>query len=50
MDEFYSGVKEVNGEKYDVAEHENENRRPFKAYLDIGLSSGSIGNRVFGAL
>jgi len=49
MDEMYQGKTEVDGELYDVAENQGD-RRPFKAYLDVGLTRTTTGNRVFGAL
>lgn len=50
MDSFYAGNTTVNGEKYDVSETPNDQRRPFKAVLDVGLVRTTTGNRVFGAL
>lgn len=50
MEKFYEGNKTVNGELYDVADHENPERRPFFAVLDIGLVRSTLGNRVFAAL
>lgn len=50
MDNIYKGAEKINGELYDVNEQINEEKRPFKANLDIGLSRATIGNRVFGAL
>merc|ERR1712137_529246 len=34
----------------EAAEHDGEERRPFKAFLDVGLSRSSTGARVFGAM
>jgi len=39
----------VDGEYYSVEENVNE-RRPFKAILDVGLTYTTVGNRIFGAL
>jgi large subunit ribosomal protein L5e len=50
MDKLYAGNTEVNGEKYDVNEDPNEERRPFKCVLDTGLKRTTTGSRVFGAL
>jgi len=50
MDSKYKGVEKVTGEEYDVEEEADENRRPFRAVLDIGLVHTTTGNRVFGAL
>ncbi|CAK4072428.1 unnamed protein product [Aphanomyces euteiches] len=40
---------EANGRTYYVAEVADE-KRPFRAFLDVGLRTTSTGNRVFGAL
>jgi hypothetical protein len=37
MDGFYKGTEKIDGEKYDVSEKPNDERRPFKAVLDTGL-------------
>lgn len=52
MDSMYEGNKEVNGEVYDVYQSGDvdDNRRPFKAILDVGITRTTTGNRVFGAL
>mmetsp|Transcript_130894 Transcript_130894/g.184449 ORF Transcript_130894/g.184449 Transcript_130894/m.184449 type:complete len:103 (+) Transcript_130894:391-699(+) len=50
MDTFYPGNDKVNGEKYDVAENMNDERRPFKCVLDVGLAHCTKGNKVFGVL
>lgn len=50
MDKFYKGTEEINGEKYDVNESPADERRPFKAVLDVGLFRTTTGARVFGAL
>ena len=34
----------------EAAEHEGEDRRPFKCFLDVGLARTSTGARVFGAM
>jgi len=49
MDSMYKGVDKVDGEFYSVQEHTQE-RRPFKALLDVGLVRTTTGNRVFGAM
>ncbi|XP_055388649.1 60S ribosomal protein L5-like [Condylostylus longicornis] len=49
MDKAYEGVQ-AQGEEYHVEEDPNEDRRPFKALLDVGLVRTTTGNRVFGAL
>lgn len=51
MADMYKGVETADGEYFDVTEKGvNENRRPFKALLDVGLVRTTTGNRVFGAL
>ena len=56
MDSIYEGVKDkdIDGDYVDMyredGAHLNEERRPFKAILDIGLQKATTGNRVFGAL
>jgi large subunit ribosomal protein L5e len=50
MDKLYPGNTKIDGSVYDVGEKPNEERRPFLAYLDVGLTRTTIGNRVFGAL
>jgi large subunit ribosomal protein L5e len=50
MDKFYPGNSKVDGTVYDVSEKPNEERRPFMAFLDVGLTRTTVGNRVFGAL
>lgn len=58
LDEEYEGNTEVDGEivktesngrTYFVDEVSDE-KRPFRAYLDVGLRTTTTGNRVFGAL
>jgi large subunit ribosomal protein L5e len=51
LDEDFKGVEEADGE-YKLAEatEDDEPRRPFKAYLDVGLARTSTGARVFGAM
>lgn len=51
MADMYKGVESADGEFFDVNEKGiNENRRPFKALLDVGLVRTTTGNRVFGAM
>jgi len=58
MDELYSGSDEVkgdvasckeNGRTYYMEEIDEE-RRPFRAFLDVGIKNTTTGARVFGAL
>ncbi len=51
MGELYTGEVEATGGYYDVFKQAaGKERRPFKAFLDVGLTRTTIGNRVFGAL
>ena len=51
MSDIYKGVEAADGEFFDVYEKGiNEDKRPFKANLDVGLVRTTTGNRVFGAL
>jgi large subunit ribosomal protein L5e len=51
LDEEFEGVEEADGEyKLTEASEGDESRRPFKAFLDVGLARTSTGARVFGAL
>jgi len=45
----FEGQTNVDGKLYSVVDHMKE-RRPFKAYLDVGLVRTTTGNRVFGAM
>lgn len=49
MADMYKGQVKPDGEVYSVQDH-LENRRPFKAYLDVGITRTTTGNRVFGAM
>ena len=58
LDEIYEGndepdgevvTSEHNGRTYYVAEV-NEDKRPFRALLDVGTKATTTGNRIFGAL
>lgn len=53
LDTIYKGVKETNGQDYDVsaeADSFKNDKRPFKAILDMGMINNTIGHRVFAAL
>jgi large subunit ribosomal protein L5e len=49
MADMYKGQLKPDGEIYSVQDH-LESRRPFKAYLDVGITRTTTGNRVFGAM
>jgi len=44
----YEGNTEINGEDYNV--EAEEDRKPFRAFLDVGLARTTTGARIFGAL
>lgn len=52
LDETFTGVEEADGEftLTEAAETDDGERRPFKAFLDVGLVRTSTGARVFGAM
>ncbi|ORY68687.1 60S ribosomal protein L5 [Pseudomassariella vexata] len=52
LDETFTGVEEADGEYTltEAAEEDGEERRPFKAHLDVGLHRTSTGARIFGAM
>jgi len=49
LDTKYAGNKDVNGEDFNVTPIEGD-RRPFKAFLDVGLRRTSTGSKVFAAM
>jgi len=49
LDEEFKGKEELDGEDYHIEDEENE-RRPFKCILDVGLQSTVVGHRMWGAL
>lgn len=52
LDKDFEGVEEADGEYKvtEAAEVDGEQRRPFKAFLDVGLHRTSTGARIFGAM
>lgn len=48
LDELYKGVEEVSGEMYEI--EEDDEKRPFTALLDIGLTRTTTGKKVFAAM
>jgi large subunit ribosomal protein L5e len=48
MDKLYTGAAKVDGEDFNV--EAKEERKPFKAILDVGLTRTTTGNRVFACL
>jgi large subunit ribosomal protein L5e len=49
LDEAFVGVEEADGE-FTITEASEEDRRPFKAFLDVGLTRTTTGARIFGAM
>ena len=49
MDKFYPCQK-ASGDYYSSGAKPNEERKPFKCVLDVGLTRTTTGNKVFGAL
>jgi large subunit ribosomal protein L5e len=49
MDEAFKGKEELDGEDYHVEDEEND-QRPFKCILDVGLQTTTVGHRMWGAL
>jgi len=50
MADLYKGATTVDGKLFSVFDDIKEDRRPFKAHLDVGLVRTTTGNRVFGAM
>lgn len=58
LDKTYQGVTKITGQAFDVykdmetrqSNNEEIHKKPFKAFLDVGLARTTTGNRVFGAL
>lgn len=53
LGDMFKGVSNVDGADYDVSadvEAVKQDKRPFKAILDIGTTKATTGNRVFGVL
>jgi len=49
MDELYKGQEEADGDDYNV-EPVDDGPKPFRCFLDVGLTRTTTGNKVFGAL
>jgi len=49
LEEKFKGKEEIDGEEYHVEDEENE-QRPFKCILDVGLRRTCVGHRMWGAL
>jgi len=49
LDQAIKGKAEINGEEFHVEEEEND-QRPFKCILDVGIRRTCVGARMWGAL
>ena len=49
LDEKFKGKEEIDGEEYHVEDEDNE-QRPFKCILDVGIRRTCVGHRMWGAL
>lgn len=52
LDTLYKGVAKIDGADYDVSNEvkDDEQRKPFKAVLDVGLVNTTKGNKVFAVM
>jgi len=50
LSDMYKANDDINGEYFNVDEDIQDDRRPFKALLDVGLAPTTTGARVFGVL
>lgn len=48
--DIYKATTDVNGEYFNVDDDVDDDKRPFKALLDVGLARTTTGARVFGVL
>ena len=49
LDEKFKGKEELDGEDYHIEDEDNE-QRPFKCILDVGIRRTCVGHRMWGAL
>lgn len=49
LEDSFKGVEEVDGEDFHIEDEEND-RRPFKCILDVGIARTGAGARLWGAL
>ena len=50
LSDLYAANTSVDGDYYNSDEHLDDNRRPFKALLDVGIARTTTGARIFGVL
>lgn len=49
LDDMYKGSEEINGDYFNV-DDSCDDKRPFKALLDVGINRTTTGARVFGVM
>jgi len=50
LNDLYKATSDVNGEYFNVDDDVDDDKRPFKALLDVGLQRTTTGARIFGVL
>jgi len=50
IDKSYTGVEKADGNFYRVKAPNEDARKPFKVFLDVGLARTTTGSRIFGAM
>merc|ERR1712195_391317 len=50
LSDLYKATSDVNGEYFNVDDDVDDDKRPFKALLDVGLQRTTTGARLFGVL
>merc|ERR1712166_327599 len=50
LNDLYKATSDVNGEYFNVDDDVDDDKRPFKALLDVGLQRTTTGARLFGVL
>jgi len=50
LHDLYKANEKINGDYFNVDEDVDEDKRPFKALLDVGINRTTTGARVFGAM
>jgi large subunit ribosomal protein L5e len=50
LNDLYKATSDVNGEYFNVDDDCDDDKRPFKALLDVGLQRTTTGARIFGVL
>ena len=50
LSDLYKATTDVNGEYFNIDDDADDDKRPFKALLDVGLQRTTTGARIFGVL